>query len=245
MERYLNPQHRNTSSDRKPKFLPKPPQTEETKKHCEQHANQMHIGVLKSFNDSDKLKKLTTELQEHREKELKYLKIINELKHIVSRQNEQLTKLTKENDKYRRKLESSRREELELQMAMRLSAMEGIDPEVAQSALMSGENLFGLGMQQAMWSYQDPTDPDNMTYEQLLELGEQIGTVNVGLSNEEIEGIKVVENANGCCSICQNDFIREDVKELRCGHQYHIECISKWLIKKKKCPMCFENAIEE
>jgi hypothetical protein len=30
-------------------------------------------------------------------------------------------------------------------------------------------------------------DPDNMTYEQLLELQEQIGYVNKGLSEEEIK----------------------------------------------------------
>lgn len=84
-----------------------------------------------------------------------------------------------------------------------------------------------------------------MTYEQLIELGEQIGSVNIGLNQYQIDEIKEIPDAFGACSICQCDYDGERVKELKCGHQYHKECISKWLEHKKKCPMCFESVIDD
>lgn len=139
MERYLRPQPRNASLEKKTRAFIKPSVIEESKKHCERDANQMHIGVFKAFNDSEKLTKITQELEDQKDKETKYLKIINELKHMLARQNEQITKLTKENDRYRRKIESSRQEDIELQLAMRLSAMDGLDPDALQAAMLSGD----------------------------------------------------------------------------------------------------------
>lgn len=90
----------------------------------------------------------------------------------------------------------------------------------------------------------DYVDIDNMTYEQLLELEEQIGYVNKGLSREEMQNIiktKCVDNKlpQEQCIICQEGFnINEYVTELKCKHCFHYECIIKWLEQNKQCPNC-------
>lgn len=46
------------------------------------------------------------------------------------------------------------------------------------------------------------------------------------------------------CAICQGNIDEDDGKEevlvrlLPCGHVFHDECISIWLMKKATCPMC-------
>jgi hypothetical protein len=76
-------------------------------------------------------------------------------------------------------------------------------------------------------------DPDQMTYEQLLELEEAIGYVPTGCSAETIQSFPTtVLDADGeQCTICQLDMVAgETVKTLiKCGHAYHVECIDGWL----------------
>ena len=87
---------------------------------------------------------------------------------------------------------------------------------------------------------------DNMTYEQLLELEEQIGYVSKGLSKEEIQRkinqIKYVNdtiNNKEQCTICQEGFNENEcIDELKCKHRFHDECIIKWLELNKQCPSC-------
>ena len=41
------------------------------------------------------------------------------------------------------------------------------------------------------------------------------------------------------CAICIMDYETGDViKELPCGHEFHSDCIDKWLPLKKICPLC-------
>jgi Ring finger domain len=92
---------------------------------------------------------------------------------------------------------------------------------------------------------QNQNDPDNMTYEQLLELGDRLGKVSKGLTKEQIAKIPsklwrpgVTKQAS--CSICFEDFtIKNRVKLLtECGHEYHDQCINKWFENEKRCPVC-------
>jgi hypothetical protein len=39
------------------------------------------------------------------------------------------------------------------------------------------------------------------------------------------------------CSICYQDD-NTIVRRLKCGHEFHLECIDHWLSKKKSCPIC-------
>ncbi|PKA62034.1 E3 ubiquitin ligase BIG BROTHER [Apostasia shenzhenica] len=93
-------------------------------------------------------------------------------------------------------------------------------------------------------------DVDNMTYEELLELGDKIGYVNTGLREEEIAlSIRKVKHSildlrfstemERKCSVCQEEYEMDDeVGKLGCGHSYHIYCIKKWLLQKNACPVC-------
>ncbi|XP_027768198.1 probable E3 ubiquitin-protein ligase ZFP1 [Solanum pennellii] len=105
-------------------------------------------------------------------------------------------------------------------------------------------------------------DVDHMSYEELLALGEQIGTAKTGLSEEVIVGhLKTrsfssaeipcnLENAacldhkTDFCVICQSDYKdQENVGTLDCGHEYHAECVTNWLILKNNCPICKSTAL--
>ncbi|OIV98974.1 hypothetical protein TanjilG_29377 [Lupinus angustifolius] len=92
-------------------------------------------------------------------------------------------------------------------------------------------------------------DPDNMSYEELLDLGEAIGTESGGLSKEIIDMLPTSKYKLSSlfnrksyvkrCVICQMTYRRGDQQiKLPCNHVYHGECITKWLSINKKCPVC-------
>ncbi|XP_049936240.1 uncharacterized protein LOC116263231 isoform X4 [Nymphaea colorata] len=87
-------------------------------------------------------------------------------------------------------------------------------------------------------------DVDDMSYEELVELGDQIGYVKTGLKDDEIN--VCVEKMKLCflerewrCSICLEEYRHEEhLGKLECGHEYHVCCIKKWLQQKSICPIC-------
>jgi hypothetical protein len=88
-------------------------------------------------------------------------------------------------------------------------------------------------------------NPDNMSYEQLLELGDRVGKVSKGLTKEQVAKLPTKLWRPGAtkqtqCSICYEDFtVANRVKLLpECGHEYHDGCIGKWLESEKRCPVC-------
>ncbi|PON94621.1 43kDa postsynaptic protein [Trema orientale] len=106
----------------------------------------------------------------------------------------------------------------------------------------------------------DELDVDELTYEELIALGEFIGVEERGLSPNEIslclnpiissnksplnhdhEIINKSSSTAGIdrCVICQIEYEDgESLVALPCEHPYHSECISKWLRIKKCCPIC-------
>ncbi|GFP79638.1 probable E3 ubiquitin-protein ligase hip1 [Phtheirospermum japonicum] len=106
-------------------------------------------------------------------------------------------------------------------------------------------------------------DIDHMSYEELLALGEQIGSVGTGLSKEFIKNnlktrtftpvpacinLEVVPSAEqetvNFCVVCQTDYGHEEsIGVLDCGHEYHRECIKQWLVMKNSCPVCKSTAL--
>uniref|UniRef100_A0A1J3J241 E3 ubiquitin ligase BIG BROTHER n=1 Tax=Noccaea caerulescens TaxID=107243 RepID=A0A1J3J241_NOCCA len=105
-------------------------------------------------------------------------------------------------------------------------------------------------------SWQDDIDPDTMTYEELVELGEAVGTESRGLSQELIETLPTRKYKFGSifsrkragerCVICQLKYkIGERQMNLPCKHVYHSECISKWLSINKVCPVCNSEVFGE
>ncbi|MBA0567844.1 hypothetical protein Golob_005378 [Gossypium lobatum] len=94
----------------------------------------------------------------------------------------------------------------------------------------------------------DGIDPDDLSYEELIALGEIIGVEKRGLSPNEISSCLVRCNfrSDECktgidrCVICQVEYEEEEgvVALPNCEHPYHSECITKWLQVKKICPIC-------
>ncbi|GKU98938.1 hypothetical protein SLEP1_g11871 [Rubroshorea leprosula] len=97
-------------------------------------------------------------------------------------------------------------------------------------------------------------DVDNMTYEELLALEEQIGNVPTGLSDETILARlrrqiyqPVAAGPGECepCCVCQEDFVEgEELGRLDCGHEYHFSCIKQWLNTKNTCPICKTTGLD-
>ncbi|PKA56589.1 E3 ubiquitin ligase BIG BROTHER-related [Apostasia shenzhenica] len=98
-------------------------------------------------------------------------------------------------------------------------------------------------------------DIDNMSYEELLDLGEKIGSVNTGLTEEvmakclertafkEASSTREAEEADKTCSICQECCADGDeVCRLGCDHWFHADCIQQWLRVKNWCPICKASA---
>ncbi|KAF5770778.1 putative transcription factor C2H2 family [Helianthus annuus] len=90
-------------------------------------------------------------------------------------------------------------------------------------------------------------DIDNMSYEDLLNLEESIGNVSTGLSEDNMS--KYLMEKNHCfdenqeevsCPICLEEYKNGDKigRMGKCGHEYHVDCIKKWLLMKKLCPIC-------
>ncbi|ESW33468.1 hypothetical protein PHAVU_001G072100 [Phaseolus vulgaris] len=94
---------------------------------------------------------------------------------------------------------------------------------------------------------EDEIDVDELTYEELIELGDFIGQEKRGLSANEIcsclhsHTYHSAESKSGInlCVICQVEYEEgEALVSLQCEHPYHTDCISKWLQMKKVCPIC-------
>ncbi|KAH6805958.1 hypothetical protein C2S51_030789 [Perilla frutescens var. frutescens] len=98
-------------------------------------------------------------------------------------------------------------------------------------------------------------DIDNMSYEELLALGERMGSVSTGLSDglisksltESIYCSSDLFQDDGTCVICLEEYRNvDDVGTLRvCGHDFHVACIRKWLLLKNLCPICKAPAIDD
>ncbi|KAF5462564.1 hypothetical protein F2P56_018558 [Juglans regia] len=103
---------------------------------------------------------------------------------------------------------------------------------------------------------------EHVSYEELLALGEQIGNINTGLSMEMItsqlrtktyESFATINNLEEAtcedqepdlCVICQDEYKnQENIGLLDCGHEYHADCLKKWLLVRNVCPICKSEAL--
>jgi len=67
-------------------------------------------------------------------------------------------------------------------------------------------------------------------------------------SNDCIEALPAVsaeEFMGGSCTVCMSSFEESDnVAALNCKHNFHRDCIAKWLAEcKKTCPLCGVEAM--
>lgn len=95
-----------------------------------------------------------------------------------------------------------------------------------------------------------------MSYEQLQQLCEQMGSVRVGVKQNALSRIPTriltrgaqssnnkSSKLNEACCICMNDLLeagekQSQIKNLPCGHSYHAACIKQWLFSHTSCPVC-------
>ncbi|KAI4320563.1 hypothetical protein MLD38_034031 [Melastoma candidum] len=91
-------------------------------------------------------------------------------------------------------------------------------------------------------------DPDELSYEELIELGEIIGEESRGIPREQAgkclrsclfkknEWVTEIDR----CVICQVEYEEGEgvVAVNPCNHPYHVECITQWLLLKRTCPIC-------
>ncbi|XP_074589958.1 uncharacterized protein LOC141845855 [Curcuma longa] len=121
------------------------------------------------------------------------------------------------------------------------------------------QTIVQLGQLDVYEQLQDQwLDVDNMSYEELLELGDQIGQVNTGLEEEQIVSSlrkvkysfldalrrRILSDDEPNCIICQEEYaINDAIGELQCGHRYHVRCIRRWLLQKNACPVCKTAAV--
>ncbi|KAL8160138.1 hypothetical protein V2J09_001675 [Rumex salicifolius] len=123
----------------------------------------------------------------------------------------------------------------EREMAARLLAMAGITEREDEDLEDHGGNS------QEAW---EEVDPDELSYEELIALGEIVGTESRGLSDDTIASLPSInyksennqDEEPGTCVICRLEYEDNDALTLlTCKHSYHSECISNWLkINKKK-----------
>jgi len=36
----------------------------------------------------------------------------------------------------------------------------------------------------------------------------------------------------------------DDLGKLKCGHDFHFNCIKRWLVEKNNCPICKKAAVD-
>jgi len=95
-----------------------------------------------------------------------------------------------------------------------------------------------------------PLSPSQLDYEQLIRLGENVGHVSRGASQESVDSLLVLTHAECVrrggdvilgeeCSICRMPFeAADELRVLRCRHAEHKECIDQWLKQSKMCCVC-------
>jgi hypothetical protein len=77
----------------------------------------------------------------------------------------------------------------------------------------------------------------------------QINENNVGLTHEEINRVTHIQthindtsDREGECPICYDDYSGNDLRVINsCNHAFHSECIERWFMGNRTCPMCRVN----
>ncbi|XP_052798472.1 putative cyclin-dependent serine/threonine-protein kinase DDB_G0272797/DDB_G0274007 [Mya arenaria] len=84
------------------------------------------------------------------------------------------------------------------------------------------------------------------SYEALLELGDNLGSVTSGLSSEACSTLPTKrytqrDRQTEGCSVCMEEYKTGDTqKTLPCLHIFHDSCIDPWLKDNATCPVCRE-----
>ena len=60
--------------------------------------------------------------------------------------------------------------------------------------------------------------------------------------NQPMREVAIEEDSRHTCSICLEDIRHmQRIRELRCGHLFHIKCIDEWFVQRSECPNCNQS----
>ncbi|GAB5362488.1 hypothetical protein AAMO2058_000801200 [Amorphochlora amoebiformis] len=102
----------------------------------------------------------------------------------------------------------------------------------------------------------DDVDIDELSHEQLVELGNRNGDVKKEqwkeIADKTVNSLPTEHfNEDGKrkgekCLVCQCEYEKGEVlKILPCGHAFHNGCISHWLLDHPQCPLCKRDIVQE
>eukprot|EP01117_Protostelium_nocturnum_P007392 TRINITY_DN2648_c0_g1_i2.p1 TRINITY_DN2648_c0_g1~~TRINITY_DN2648_c0_g1_i2.p1 ORF type:complete len:507 (+),score=200.80 TRINITY_DN2648_c0_g1_i2:61-1581(+) len=189
------------------------------------------MGMRHSLAEMSEDEKMALKLQRE-----SYLGLDEPQRHHVARENDEadatLARLMQQEEEAgRRRFARSR---------SRSSEEEFLRGILRSAGLVRGRGRGGMMLGRGFLANQ--VDVDNMSYEDLLALSERIGDVkSKGAAQGLIEQLPVgtVINDGGTCSVCLEDMnVGESSRTLPCLHQYHVDCIDKWLKTNRHCPVC-------
>ena len=212
---------------------------------------------LKQSNISQNGNKTISELKEQIEKHKRILsekmkenekivseisnknKALMEIKTLSDDVTKTIVQLEKANNDLRKEIDGLETSIVNKRRALQSQHHTAISREVLENYLLS----LMMSMREENNNANYP-NPDNMTYEELLELEERMGNVSKGLTEEKIKSLpqewfKKGKYLEDKCVVCQYEFKDGDkVKVLPCKHCFHPECIDEWLKNQKVCPFC-------
>ncbi|KAG8467665.1 hypothetical protein KFE25_006717 [Diacronema lutheri] len=141
--------------------------------------------------------------------------------------------------------------ELEATLALAMQLQQQDDAAQLHAALMG--NLADGGVNAGV--NLRALSPSQLDYEQLIRLGENVGHVSRGASQESVDELPVRSHAECCaphsdvlvgaeCAICRMPYEPDDeLRILRCRHAEHKDCLDEWLKRSKACPLCAKEVV--
>lgn len=172
-------------------------------------------------------------------------KIINKLKKENEMLKQQIAKREKLLETYKNKCIENDKKKNEIKIAIHnmkkyikrhTSEMLFDDKIEEEMAIKAVEN-------QIINELSKDTNNDHISYEQLLKIKDNNN--KPGTSEEKISSIpeitfNIMAFGNVCqCMICMDEFKdQEKVKQIKCGHIFHKECLVQWILNQNNCPIC-------